>query len=742
MGGGLLAVCDPVLLQREWTSDTLREPRTLDFDIVGRNLRVGGSAGLTQVMSADGIGTLSVPARVTLRGKATEGSYLYIHAASVQPEHYATGEALFRGLGLSHRGTATIDVQLQASRVTFVFRHAGGGELKPLRWSHVEGPGAGKELPPLPEHYADTPKQGLKTYVAALNARDGKTLCRLWTPDARARLTRDPYPCWATATTLIDYGGDSGSPVFQRTELLKVGRTFERGREGVTFTAVPVTLHTYYLESKYSDKHVTSEDQVTVAWFRKTSDGWRIAGDPFFFSGQSAAVPPDPYAAQHAREAEELKKKQLRLARRRSLVEFRKVPPCPTPALVLHDRLGDVLQGPPSAAPRGRARTRAASDIVRSSLALGERRACFSVKFQARPLTGPQQIRLGLSYTPVGSPAPRAYVEFGVENDLPIADGLHAGLSSPPSGAGALAPAGARLGVRSKTLTAWFRLPSDFPKDVERRRLGLTVSSNGRSRDGSMGVYDTAEVGLTAQKAAADAAKAQRKREAKERAAEQARQAVAWAPARARFASGTVHCGGKAIRAKDPASDVQIMRRGTVIHSNLALSDFSDLRSASVSVTGRHVCFAVTFARQPFGSRQRRFAFQVGLGLNYRTKTPPYLRRAPFAVQTNVQLENSLTYAGILTPSGPTPANAHVELHGRTLRADFELDPSFPLLRPVQLKGLSWSVSFSGTDLRTLRLATPQPLTSHDQLPDNPYLSTNSISPEIRQSDGKKITPR
>jgi hypothetical protein len=118
-----------------------------------------------------------------------------------------------------------------------------------------------------------------------------------------------------------------------------------------------------------------------------------------------------------------------------------------------------------------------------------------------------------------------------------------------------------------------------------------------------------------------------------------------------------------------------------------------------------------------------------------------YIREAA-AVQTNVQLQNGLTYAGILTPSGPTPANTHVDLHGRTLRADFELDPSFPLLRPVQLKRLSWVVSFSGTDLRTLRLATPRPLNSHDQLPDNPYLSANSISPEIRQSDGKKITPR
>lgn len=733
-----MAICDPVRLEQEWVNHTLGERRTLDVEIAGREVRVGGSPGLTQVVPADDIRALRVPARVTLRGKASERSYLYVRAESFKLDHAATGEALFRGLGLTRGGTATIDVRLEQGRVAFAFRRPNGTELKPLRWSHREGPGPGIDLP-LPDHYADSPNQGVKTFVAALNAGDSETLCRLWTKGVRARLARSRHPCWMTVRALFEYGGDSGTPVFQQAVILKVGDTFERTRDGVSFTAVPVTLRSYSLESRYSKKIVTT-DEPGVIWFRKTGDGWRIAGDSLFL--QSGSVPPDPYAAQHEREAEQRKQEQLRRTRRLSLVELRNVPPCPTPALVLHDRLGDATQGPPSAAPRGRARTLAASDVDRSSLALSDGQACFSVRFNAPPLNGPQQIMLGLSYTPEGAPAPRAYAGFGVENDSPIADGLHAGLSSPPSGMGALAPAGARIGIRGKTLTAWFRLPSTFPTGVERSRIGLTVSSSGQSRDRSMGVYDTAEVGLTAQKATVEAAKAQRKREAKEKAAEQARQAAAWAPARARFAGGTVHCGGKAIRAKDTASDVQVMRTGTVIHSKSALSDFSDLRSATVSVTGRHVCLAVTFARQPFGSLQRRFAFQVGLGLNYRTKTLPYLRRAAFAVQTNVQLQNGLTYAGILTPSGPTPANTHVELHGRALRADFELDPSFPLLRPVQLKGLSWSVSFSGTDLRILRLATPRPVTSHDQLPDDPYLSTSSNSPEIRQSDGTKFTPR
>jgi hypothetical protein len=167
----------------------------------------------------------------------------------------------------------------------------------------------------------------------------------------------------------------------------------------------------------------------------------------------------------------------------------------------------------------------------------------------------------------------------------------------------------------------------------------------------------------------------------------------------------------------------------------------SDIRSARVAVSGRHVCFAVSFAKQPFGRHQRRFALQLALSLTYKTKMAPYLHRIAFGVQTNVQLVNGLTYAGILTPDGPVPAKAHVEPHGETLVADFDLDPSFPFLRLAQLSGLSWRVALSGTDLRTVAQANPRPLHSHDQLPSNPDRTGLSTSPQIRQSDGKTITP-
>src|SRR5215216_3827387 len=197
MGGGLLAVCDPVLLKRAYENHTLNQPGTLDVTIPGRKLRVGSGAGLTQVLPDDGIGTLFAPATVTLDGKVSNGSYLYISARSSKPEHLARGEALFRHLGLERGGTATVDVELDAGQVVFSVRRRDGTIVRPLRYMHVEGPGPKAELPPLPAHYADTPQQGVRTFVAAINARDGKTICQLWTAQLRERFSTEDYPCWA-----------------------------------------------------------------------------------------------------------------------------------------------------------------------------------------------------------------------------------------------------------------------------------------------------------------------------------------------------------------------------------------------------------------------------------------------------------------------------------------------------------------------------------------------------------------
>jgi hypothetical protein len=739
MGGGLLAVCDPELLEEAWLNHTLTQPGTLDVKIAGRKVRVGSNPGLTQVFPADGIGSLGVPAEVTLQGKASEGSYLYIRAASFKPGHVATGEALFQGLGLIEGGTATIEVGLDHGRVTFALRRPDASEGKPLRWSHLEGPGPEAELPQLPAHYADTPEQGVRTYVAAFNARDGKTICMLWTADVQARFARGRYPCWASVTGLIGYGGESGSPVFKRAHLLRLGGAYKRARYGVTFTAVPVTIRSLYQASRYSAKTETREWSTTI-WFRETNEGWRIAKDPLSGGREDASVPPDPYAAQHAREAQRRKEAELRTARRRSLVRLEQAPSCPRGALTLRDQAGDAGVWPRNSADRSR-RPAASSDIVAASLALTGRRACFSVTLAGRPLTGSERIELSFLYSSPNSQPSSA--RFQIDNDYPTADGLHAGLLDPSRGTDATVPAQARVGVDGNTLSASFSLPPSFPTLLRGQfaRLGWTIFTTARIQNGAVGVSDRAEGGLTAQKLAAQTAKVQRARQARERAAEQARLSAAWAPARVRLNTGGLRCRGTAVRGSDTNSDVQLMQAGMPTRRHPVLSAVSDVRSARVAISGRHVCFAVSFAKQPFGWHQRRVGLQLALSLTYKTKTAPYLHRIAFGVQTNVQLVNGLTYAGILTPDGPLPANAHVELHGKTLVADFDLDPSFPFLRRARLSGLSWHVALSGTDLRTVAQATPRPLHSHDQLPNNPDRTGLFTSPEIRQSDGKTITP-
>ena len=148
------------------------------------------------------------------------------------------------------------------------------------------------------------------------------------------------------------------------------------------------------------------------------------------------------------------------------------------------------------------------------------------------------------------------------------------------------------------------------------------------------------------------------------------------------------------------------------------------------------------FAKQPFGRRQQRVSLDLGLGLTYRPKGPPYLTRTGFSVQSNVYVPNGLTYAGFGLGSGTPPrgANVVIEVHGNMLRVAFDLEPSFPFLRPSQLERLSWGMGFFATDLASTPGVSGY-LSYHDQLPNNPDRSGNSTSPEVRQSDGKTITP-
>jgi hypothetical protein len=547
MGGGLVAVCDPVLLQRAWENHTLNQQGDLDVRIAGRKVRVASTPGLTQVIPDDGIGSLLVPAKLTLDGKASDGSYVYISAHSDKPEHVAWGEALFRHLGLDHAGIATIDVDLDAhGAVRFTLRRPDGSTVAPLRFSHLEGPGPAVALPPLPEHYADTPEQGTRTYVAAINARDGRTVCQLWTDEVRNRFREERTPCWALVTGWIDYGSESDSPLFERLELLNVGKPFERASRDVTFTGVPVSLRSHLRASRYSSNHET-RDSRSIIWFQNTSEGWRIAKDPFFTSSGNADAPP------------------------------------------------------------------------------------------------------GASPSQSHEPAPAR--------------------------------------------------PSREELERAKRR-----------------------------------AKEAEARAARQAAAEGAREKAAWAAALVRFHPGSVACHGRQVRVADAATDVLVQGPASA-HESLRAA--ADIRSARLAISGRHVCFSVAFASQPFGTRQRRFGVQLGLGLMYQTRTPPSVHQAGFAFGTNIFRRDGLIYAGSGGASPPQPAATHAELRGNTLVVDFDLDGSFPSLRPSELVNLTWGLDITVSDYR----AGGVPTNFHDQVPNNPHPDAAVPSPEVRQSDGKTVTP-
>jgi hypothetical protein len=732
MGGNLIAVCDPVLLEKAWENHTLTQPGTLDVEIAGRKVRVGGNPGLTQVVPADGIGSLGVPTRVTLKGTATDRAYLYLHALSEEPEHWASGEALFRRLGLARGGTATIAVKLSAGKVVFTLRRPDGSVQRPLRWSHLEGPGVRARLAELPNHYADNPTQGVRTYLAALNAHDGKTICRLWTPDVRARFTVRNHPCWTTVTGLIGYGGESDSRLFERAELVDVEKSFERTRYGVTFTAVPVSIRSRYRRSRYSPA-IEIGDQKWILWFRRTSDGWRIAKDLFSADSEDAYVPPDPYAALHARQAREREDAVRRAARERSLIRLERAVSCPHPVVSAREPVGDVQVSnrDPSRSTRA---IRGRADIIAASVALHGRRVCFSSTFAGPPLRDMESIGFTVLYTP-SDQSQRASATFQIDND---AAGVHAGLTHYSSGPGVLLPDGSRVAVKGKTIRGSFTLPSRFPslRADQFSRVGLRVSASARvGHPTAVTVSDQAEGGVTPEKLAAEAAKAAQAREARQKAA-------SWAPALVRYRSGSVGCRGRPVTATDSAGDARGIEPGRkgVVSSTLAA--MADIRIATLAVTGRHVCFSVTFARQPFGRDQRRYAVSFGMGLTYSTKTKPFLQGTGFGVQTNSYLQNGLTYAGFNLGSGAPPrsSNAHAELHGNTLTVDFELEQTFPYLRPRDLSKFSWGVGIFVTDLTALHGGRGH-AQAHDQLPNNPDRTGNSTSPEIRQSDGKVITP-
>jgi hypothetical protein len=229
---------------------------------------------------------------VLLRGAVDPRGYLYIRAVSSTPLHLARAEALFDPLRLEKRRSATLNVRLIDGQIVFTLHYPDGTSTSPARSMHSEGPGPMAALPSLPPHYADSPRQALATFLEAMLADDGKTVCELWTPAVRAAFAAEERtPCWAAAAARIYDGGGHG-PLFRRAEIVKVGHPNSRFSNGTRFTALPATLNVFFLTGLNGS--IVSRESSVVFWFTHTAAGWRIAQDPFLSIRLGAAPPGGP----------------------------------------------------------------------------------------------------------------------------------------------------------------------------------------------------------------------------------------------------------------------------------------------------------------------------------------------------------------------------------------------------------------------------------------------------------------
>jgi len=494
MRGTILAICDPTLFKRSYETGRLRRRGDMRVAVSGRRVRVGSTPYLTQVSPDDGSGLGLVPgSKVTLSGRASAGSYIYLRASSLRPGYVAYGEALFTRLGLDHGGKATIRVRLENGRLRYDFRRPDGSMLTPVRATLVAGPGPRGKLPPLPAHYADTPQQAVKTYVAAINAHDGKTICRLFLPSVEAQLVARHDPCWLVVRGHIGYGEEGSTPLFQHATLDRIGKSYTRESEGIAFTALPIDVRLRYRSQRYSStfRKIELHD---IAWFERTDAGWRLAKpSESLYASFSGNVPADvldvpaPAAALRRHEAEvnqeQEQAQRMRQARRRAeratLVHPRRGRvPCHGKLAVVEDPVGDVEQTSPPKPAQRRAAARLArhADLVSVRVAVAGRDVCLGMTFREAPVYELASLFLFLKRP--RSPVVETIFELGW-----VQGRLHAGTGfGPPE---LETPAHARVAVDGSTVWASFELPAEMPalrpRDLEFVRWALTVNAALRS---------------------------------------------------------------------------------------------------------------------------------------------------------------------------------------------------------------------------------------------------------------------
>ena len=136
---------------------------------------------------------------------------------------------------------------------------------------------------------AGEPAAVARSYYAAYNTKDGRTMCRLFTSDLNRWFThmrgmRQNLTCPKIATAFIGYGEESDTPLFRHVKILAISQRIDGDSAQVTVKA--------RFDYKHFPKpvHVVFADRLHLV---KRGDSWQIAkpGAVWFLTASAYHIP-------------------------------------------------------------------------------------------------------------------------------------------------------------------------------------------------------------------------------------------------------------------------------------------------------------------------------------------------------------------------------------------------------------------------------------------------------------------
>jgi hypothetical protein len=136
---------------------------------------------------------------------------------------------------------------------------------------------------------ADDPAVVARSYYAAYNKKDGKTMCRLFTTELNQWFMHLPglrqnLGCAKTASAFIGYGEESDTPLFRRLKILSVAQKVDGDEAQVTIRA------------RFNYKHFPKPVSVVFTdrlYLVKRGSSWRVAkpGGVWFLTASAYNTP-------------------------------------------------------------------------------------------------------------------------------------------------------------------------------------------------------------------------------------------------------------------------------------------------------------------------------------------------------------------------------------------------------------------------------------------------------------------